>query len=44
MSMRGINPRITQSFIGHKNVTTTLNYYKPTIEDVRECLVRYYPK
>lgn len=40
MSMRGINPRITQSFIGHKNVTTTLNYYKPTIEDVRECLVR----
>ncbi len=40
MSIRGINPRITQSFIGHKNVTTTLNYYKPTIEDVRECLVR----
>jgi integrase len=40
MSIRGINPRITQSFIGHKNVTTTLNYYKPTIDDVRECLVR----
>ena len=40
MSMKGINPKITQSFIGHKNVTTTLNYYKPTVEDVRECLVR----
>ncbi|MGP2656523.1 tyrosine-type recombinase/integrase [Malaciobacter sp. WC5094] len=40
MSMKGINPKITQTFIGHKSVTTTLNYYKPTIEDVRECLVR----
>lgn len=40
MSMKGINPKITQSFIGHRNVTTTLNYYKPTSEDVRECLVR----
>lgn len=40
MSMKGINPKITQTFIGHRNVTTTLNYYKPTSEDVRECLVR----
>lgn len=40
MSMKGINPKITQSYIGHRNVTTTLNYYKPTSEDVRECLVR----
>jgi len=40
MSMKGINPKITQSFIGHRNVTTTLNYYKPTVEDIRECLVR----
>jgi len=40
MSMKGINPKITQTFIGHRNVTTTLNYYKPTVEDVRECLVR----
>jgi len=39
-SKKGINPKITQSFIGHRNVTTTLNYYKPTAEDVRECLVR----
>jgi len=39
-SKKGINPKITQSFIGHRNVTTTLNYYKPTVEDVRECLVR----
>lgn len=41
MSMNGINPKITQSFIGHRNVTTTLNYYKPTVDDVRECLVRW---
>jgi len=40
MSMKGINPKITQTFISHKNISTTLNYYKPTIEDVRECLVR----
>lgn len=40
MSQKGINPKITQTFIGHKNVTTTLNYYRPTTEDVRECLVR----
>ena len=40
MSIKGINPKITQTFIGHRNVTTTLNYYKPTVEDVRECLVR----
>ncbi len=40
MSIKGINPKITQSFIGHKSVNTTMNYYKPTLEDVRECLVR----
>jgi len=40
MSMKGINPKISQSFIGHRSVTVTLNYYSPTIEDVRECLVR----
>jgi len=39
-SKKGINPKITQSFIGHRNVTTTLNYYSPTSEDIRECLVR----
>ena len=40
MSMKGINPKLTQTFIGHRNVTTTLNYYKPTVNEVRECLVR----
>lgn len=40
MSMNGINPKITQSFIGHSSVTTTLNYYRPTLSDVRGCLVR----
>lgn len=40
MSMKGINPKITQTLIGHKSVTTTLNYYKPTLEDVKNSLVR----
>ena len=40
MSKKGISPKITQIFVGHRNVTTTLNYYNPTVEDVRECLVR----
>lgn len=40
MSIQGINPKITQSFIGHKSVSVTLNYYRPTTEQVRECLVR----
>jgi len=39
-SQKGINPKITQTFIGHKNITTTLNYYNPTTKDVRKCLVR----
>ena len=40
MSMNGISPKVTQSFIGHKSVNITLNYYHPTSEDVRNCLVR----
>jgi len=40
MSINGINPKITQHFVGYINVSTTLNYYKPTSEDIRECLVR----
>lgn len=40
MSINGINPKITQHFVGHRNVSTTLNYYKPTSEDIRKCLVR----
>lgn len=40
MSKKGINPSVTKSFIGHKNISTTLNYYSPTLQDVRECLVR----
>ena len=39
-SSKGVNPKITQHFIGHRNVSTTLNYYKPTSEDIRKCLVR----
>ncbi len=40
MSMNGINPKLTQALLSHKNISTTLNYYTPTIEDVRECLIR----
>lgn len=40
MSVKGINPKITQHFVGHRNVSTTLNYYRPTSEDIRQCLVR----
>lgn len=39
-SSKGVNPKITQHFIGHRNVSTTLNYYKPTSDDIRKCLVR----
>jgi integrase len=40
MSQCGVNPKITQTFIGHRNVTTTLNYYKPTQSDIKLSLVR----
>jgi integrase/recombinase XerC len=40
MSVKGVNPKITQHLIGHRSVSTTLNYYKPTSDDIRECLVR----
>ena len=35
-----VNPRVIQSFIGHRNVKTTLNYIKPTADDVKNSLVR----
>ena len=40
MSNRGVNPKITQKFIGHKSMTTTMGYYKPSDDDVKGALVR----
>lgn len=40
MGSRSVNPKIIQSFIGHKNINTTLGYIKPTDEDIKRALVR----
>ena len=40
MGSKSINPRVIQSYIGHRNVSTTLNYIKPTEEDIKLSLVR----
>jgi integrase/recombinase XerD len=40
MGVSGINPKIIQHFISHKNVSTTLNYIKPTSDDIRNSLLR----
>lgn len=40
MGVSGINPKIIQHFIAHKNISTTLNYIKPTSDDIRNALLR----
>ena len=40
LGVKGVNPKIIQLFIAHKNVATTLNYIKPTSEDIRNALLR----
>ena len=40
LGVKGVNPKIIQLFIAHKNVATTLNYIKPTAEDIRNALLR----
>lgn len=40
MGSRSVNPKIIQSFIGHKNINTTLGYIKPTEDDIKRALVR----
>jgi len=40
MGSKSINPKIIQSFIGHRNISTTLSYIKPTEEDIKLSLVR----
>ena len=40
LGVKGVNPKIIQHFIAHKNVSTTLNYIKPTSDDIRNALLR----
>ena len=40
MGSKSVNPKIIQSFIGHRNISTTLGYIKPTEEDIKHSLIR----
>ena len=41
MGSRSINIKIISQFVGHKNVSTTMGYIKPTDEQIINSLVRY---
>ncbi len=40
MGSKSINVKIISNFIGHKNVSTTLGYMKPTDDQIKNSLVR----
>lgn len=40
LGIKGINPKIIQTFIGHKNINTTMNYINPSETDIRNSLLR----
>ncbi|RXJ98686.1 hypothetical protein CRV02_13120 [Arcobacter sp. CECT 8989] len=40
MGSKSINIKIISNFIGHKNVSTTLGYIKPTDNQIKNSLVR----
>ncbi|CAM3936040.1 tyrosine-type recombinase/integrase [Arcobacter cloacae] len=40
MGSKSINIKIISQFVGHKNVSTTMGYIKPTDEQIRETLIR----
>lgn len=40
MGSKSINIKIISQFVGHKNISTTMGYIKPTDEQIREALVR----
>lgn len=40
MGLSGINIKLIQTFVSHKNVSTTLNYITPSSDDIRNCLLR----
>ena len=37
---KGVNTRIIQEFIGHRDTKTTMRYIRPTEQDLRESLIR----
>ena len=37
---KGVNTRIIQEFIGHRDTKTTMRYIRPTEQDVRQSLIR----
>lgn len=40
MGSKSINIKIISQFVGHKNVSTTMGYIKPTDDQIIKCLVR----
>jgi integrase/recombinase XerD len=40
MATKSVNPKIIQSYIGHRNISTTLSYVKPSEADIKNALVR----
>ena len=40
LGAKSVNPKIIQTFIGHKDIKTTMNYIKPSEEDIRNSLIR----
>jgi len=40
LAIAQVNPKVIQQFIGHKNVSTTLLYVKPSEMDIRGALIR----
>jgi integrase/recombinase XerD len=40
MAVRSVNPKIIQSFVGHRNISTTLSYVRPSEVDIKNALVR----
>ncbi len=40
MGSKSINIKIISQFVGHKNISTTMGYIKPTDEQIRYALVR----
>ena len=40
MGSKSINIKIISQFVGHKNISTTMGYIKPTDEQIKDALVR----
>lgn len=40
MAVKQINPKIIQSFVGHRNINTTMGYIRPCAADIKQALVR----